>query len=58
MTEETAPADDMDLAATADGQTADGQTADRETDSGPEGPSVEALQAEIAARVGNRSPKR
>lgn len=39
MTEETAPADDMDQAATDDGQ----------TDAAPEGPSVEALQAEIAA---------
>jgi len=39
MTEETAPADDMDQAATDDSQ----------TDAAPEGPSVEALQAEIAA---------
>ncbi len=39
MTEETAPADDMDQATTVDGQ----------TDAAPEGPSVEALQAEIAA---------
>lgn len=54
MTEETAPADDMDLAATADGQTADGQTTDGQTTDGltaaaPEGPSIEALQAEITA---------
>ena len=39
MTEETAPDDDMDQATTDDGQ----------ADSAPEGPSVEALQAEIVA---------